>query len=207
MKTSSVEPHFYKLLNNSIFFIDCKNNIDNCIWESFYDEIGEISYIKKFCTICGNGTYRNFFSPSVMRGEIWHEFNTKLLSLNKNDPKYQARKEYLENKREEDLDAIDSFEQNLKKGRKKRKFQDIDLKTADAADSRKTKMILEFHNHESAFVKSFAVKNSDRIKGTTKFLSGKMLLFAKLSLMSFINEVLETFCFPYENVREIFKKY
>ena len=34
-----------------------------------------------------------------------------------------------------------------------------------------------------------------------------MLKFAKLSLMSFIYEVLETFCFPDENVREIFKKY
>ena len=32
-------------------------------------------------------------------------------------------------------------------------------------------------------------------------------MFAKLSLMSFIYEVLETFCFPDENGREIFKKY
>ena len=81
------------------------------------------------------------------------------------------------------------------------------MNTADAADSRKTKMILEFNNHESAFIKSFAVKNSNRTKGTTRFLSDKMLLFAELSLMSFINEVLETFCFPYENVCEIFKIY
>ena len=31
-------------------------------------------------------------------------------------------------------------------------------------------------------------------------------MFAKLSLTSFIYEVLETFCFPNENVRSIFKK-
>ena len=171
-----------------------------------YDEIGEISYIKKFCTIFGNKTYRDFFCPSVMREEICHEFNTKL-SFNKNDPTYQARKEYLENKMEEDFDAVDPFEQNLKKGRKKRKFQDIDSKIADAVDSRKTKMILEFNNQESASIKSFAAKKNDCVKVTTRFLPGKMLMFAKLSLMSFIYEVLETFCFPDENVREIFKKY
>ena len=32
-------------------------------------------------------------------------------------------------------------------------------------------------------------------------------MFAKLSLMSIMYKVLETFCFPDENVREIFKKY
>ena len=69
--TSSVERDFYKLLNNSNPGIDCRNNIDNCILEPLYDEIGEIAYIKKFCTIFSNETYRDFFSPTVMREEIY----------------------------------------------------------------------------------------------------------------------------------------
>ena len=44
--TSSVEKDFYKLLNNSNFGIDCQNNIDNCVFEPIYDDIGEIGYIK-----------------------------------------------------------------------------------------------------------------------------------------------------------------
>ena len=44
--TSSVEKDFYKLLNNSNFGIDSQNNIDNCVFEPIYDEIGEIGYIK-----------------------------------------------------------------------------------------------------------------------------------------------------------------
>ena len=36
---SSVEKDFYKLLNDSKFGIDCRNNIDNCIMELFYDDI------------------------------------------------------------------------------------------------------------------------------------------------------------------------
>ena len=73
-------------------------------------------------------------------------------------------------------------------------------------DSRKTKILYEFSNQEPASIKSFAVKKV-KIKVTTRFLSGKMLMFAKFSLMSFIYEVLETFCFTDENVRLISKKY
>ena len=68
-------------------------------------------------------------------------------------------------------------------------------------------MIIEFNSHESVSIKSFVVKKNDRIKVTTRFLSGKMLMFAKLLLMSFIYKVLETFCFPDENFHEIFKNY
>ena len=46
--TSSVERYFFKLLKNSNFGIDCRNNIDNCILEPLYDDFTEISYIKKF---------------------------------------------------------------------------------------------------------------------------------------------------------------
>ena len=119
---SPVERDFYKLLNNSNFGVNCRNNIENCVLEPLYDKIGEISYIKKFCTIFGNKTYRDFLSLTVMRKEITQDRTTKIMSLNKNDPTYQARQEYFENKMEEDLDVVDSFEQNLKMGRKKRKF-------------------------------------------------------------------------------------
>ena len=38
-------------------------------------------------------------------------------------------------------------------------------------------------------------------------MSGKLLMFAKLSLKSFIYHITKTFCFPDENVRGILKKY
>ena len=61
--TSSVERDFFKLLNNSNFEIDCRNNIDNCILELLYDDLNKICYIKKFTTIFCDDTFRNFFSP------------------------------------------------------------------------------------------------------------------------------------------------
>ena len=68
--TSAVEQDFYKLLNNSNFGIDRRNNIGDCLIEPFNDEIGEISYIKKFSTIFGDDAFRDFFSPCVMTEDI-----------------------------------------------------------------------------------------------------------------------------------------
>ena len=68
-------------------------------------------------------------------------------------------------------------------------------------------MIFQFNCQESALIKSFAVKQSNQVKLTTRFLSGKLLMFAKLSLRSFIYEMLETFSFPDKKVQEIFQKY
>ena len=60
--------------------------------------------------------------------------------------------------------------------------------TTSHLDPRKTKMAVEFNDRESASIKSFAVKKKKRneTKVTTRFISGKLLMFAKLSLKSFI---------------------
>ena len=57
--SSSVEKDFYKLLNNSNFGIDCRNNIDNCYLGPLYDNFSEISYIKKFTTILNDDTFHH----------------------------------------------------------------------------------------------------------------------------------------------------
>ena len=74
----------------------------------------------------------------------------------------------------------------LKNTGKKIKFHDIDAKIEEAVNSNKTKTILELNFQESASIKSFAVKQSEQVKLTTRFLFGKMLIIVKLSLMSFI---------------------
>ena len=93
--TSHVERGFYKLLNDANFVIDCRNNIDNFKLEPIYDEIDEISYIKKFGAIFGNDdNYRDFYCPQKMREEVNEKCNVLVLGLDKNDPTYEARKEW-----------------------------------------------------------------------------------------------------------------
>ena len=54
---------------------------------------------------------------------------------------------------------------------------------------------------------SFAVKKRNMIKVTSRFMSRKVVMFAKLSLKRFIYELNETMCFPNETALSIYKKY
>ena len=84
----------------------------------------------------------------------------------------------------------------------------INEKITDCLDPRKTKMVLEFNDRESASsIKSFAVKKRNEIKVTTRFMPGKLLMFAKLSIRSFIYGLTETFCFPQKEIADLCKKY
>ena len=112
--TSNVEKDFYKLLNNGNFDIDCRNNIDNCFLELIYDDFSEIIYIKNYSTIFSDDTFRDFFLPPLLREEIISTYDSKIFALSKNAPTYEARKKYFERKKEEKLDAVDSFEKNKK---------------------------------------------------------------------------------------------
>ena len=70
-------------------------------------------------------------------------------------------------------------------------------------------MIIEFNDHKSSAAKLISVKNESVIKCTTRFMSGKLLMFAKLSLKSFIYSLVELLHFPEENpiVAAIYEKY
>ena len=199
---SSVEKDFYKLLNNSNFGIDCRNNIDNCILEALYDEFTEISYIEKFTKISNGDTFRNFFSPSLLREEITQAFQSTIFALNKDKPTYEARKKYYERQMPEELDGVDSYKKNKKV--KKRRFKEIDKKTTDCLDPRKAKMVVQFNDTESASIRSFTVRKRNEIKVTTQFMSGKLLMFAKLSPKSFFYELSETVCFPSKEIADLY---
>ena len=41
-----IEIHFYKLMNNSNFGYDCRNNLGNCQFIPIFDEFKEITYLK-----------------------------------------------------------------------------------------------------------------------------------------------------------------
>ena len=183
---TKVEKDFYKLLNNNNFGNDCRNNLGNCKLELLFDGLDEISYIKKFSNVIQDHRYREFFSIELLKEQVQAEFNKTAENLDQDDPFYFSMYESLCTKLEEDLEAIELFS----KKSKKRKFQQkspidtIENKTKNCADIRKNKIIIEFNKHKSSSVKSIAVR-SETVKCTTRFMSGKLLMFAKLSLKSF----------------------
>ena len=52
-----------------------------------------------------------------------------------------------------------------------------------------------------------ALKANTNISGTSRFIIGKMLMFAKILLKSFVYDMIDVFCFPSEEVKIIYDKY
>ena len=93
-----------------------------------------------------------------MEEEIIQTFQRKISCLDKNDLMYEAKKEYFENKMDEELDAVESFEKS--KTKRTRKFKDNETKIEECQDPRKTKMDVEFNDREAGSIKSLAVKST-----------------------------------------------
>ena len=111
---TKVEKDFYKLLNNSNFGNDCRNNIGNCTLELIYDGPEELAYIKKFTDLFHNPKFKEFFTLELFKKQVEDEFQQKLERLDVEDEFYPALLESIEITKDEKLEAIDSFESKKK---------------------------------------------------------------------------------------------
>ena len=67
MAKIKVEKDFYKLLNNSNFGSDCRNNIGNCNLELIYDGPEELAYIKRFTNVFSDQKFTELFTDDVLK--------------------------------------------------------------------------------------------------------------------------------------------
>ena len=75
-----------------------------------------------------------------------------------------------------------------------------------ASNVTKIKNVIDFSEQDVASVKAIAVKKKDKVKITTRFMKGKMLMFSKISLKSFVYDVIDIFCFPDSIIADIYNK-
>ena len=80
-------------------------------------------------------------------------------------------------------------------------------KKQDHLNNLNTKVITDFDCESTVSVNSLAVNKTNVVKLTTRFISGKMLMFTKLSLMSFTYDMIETFYFPNTKTKVIYLSY
>ena len=61
---------------------------------------------------------------------------------------------------------------------------------------KKIKTMIDFDHNECNSIKSIIVKGDTNIDVSSRFIKGKMLMFAKLSLKSFVYDMIDVFRFP-----------
>ena len=91
--------------------------------------------------------------------------------------------------------------------RKKNTIKNIEQKTKDEECDPKTKMMLEFAQKTACSLTCSAIKKTSEVQPTTRLFNEQMFMFVKISLFSFIFDLLKTFCFPNEKTKAIYEKY
>ena len=71
---NSVEKDFYKLINNSNFWYDCRNNIYNCKFVPIFDKHNEITFINNYHNI-----FDQKFSQFVTSDLVKHKLKKNLM--------------------------------------------------------------------------------------------------------------------------------
>ena len=72
--------------------------------------------------------------------------------------------------------------------------------------NQKIKSLIDFDEEYSASIKSLAIQKDTKINLTTRFLNGKMLIFSKVSIKSFVYDIIDVFMFPNEETKQIYQK-
>ena len=67
--------------------------------------------------------------------------------------------------------------------------------------------MIDFDEEYCSSIRSLAVKKSIKANLTTRYLNGKMLMFSKISLKSFVYDLIDVFMFPNNVTKKIYEQY
>ena len=90
---NGIEKCFYKLIINSNFGYDCRNNLDNCAFVPIFDELKEISYMNRYNIF--DPKISEFVTADLLKADVEEKFNNKLMKLDKEDIFYEIKLQIL----------------------------------------------------------------------------------------------------------------
>ena len=99
---NDIKNFFYKLINNANFGFVCRNNANNTKFEPIIDEIGEITYIKKYYNLF-DSQVANFVKSDVLEQNINKEYEKNLAMIKENDPFKDARIAEIKNEKKQQI--------------------------------------------------------------------------------------------------------
>ena len=160
---NDIEKDFYKLMNNSNFGYDCRNNLDNCKFVPIFDELKELTYIERYHNIF-DLKISEFVTADLIKQNIEATYNDKLIKLDKEDKFYQIKLDTLNTKRLTNLEAATSFEKekNRKKNKRKLTLNDYDDRKDKVLMNQKIKSLIDFVEEYSSSIKSIAIEKSTK---------------------------------------------
>ena len=195
---NAIKKDFFKLMNNANIGYDCRNK-----FESIIDEVNEITYIKKYYNLF-DSKISNFVNSDILEQEIEQNFQQQIANVKHDDLLRSAKISSIKNHNKEDLDALESLKKNERKSKKIKFTRDVETKLEDAFKNKKIKTMIDFDENKCNSIKSIAAKGIATVDVTSRFIKGKMLMFAKLLLKSFVYDLIDGFCFSMEEVRKIY---
>ena len=180
-------------------------NLDNCTFVPIFDELNEVTYLKKYYSPYDQ-KISTFVSSDLMKQDAEEQYNGTMRQISKDDPFREIKMAELNNRRNESLEAAQIFDKKTKK-QKRKNIADHWKRTEELMSDNKTKSVIIFDSGSS--IKSVAVHTNPNFKITTRFMKGKMLIFAKTSIISFVYDMIDVFCFPEDSskVQVIYDKH
>ena len=203
---TNTEKYFFKLMNNSNFGADCRNNMDNYDFVPIFDEINEICSLQKYYSLV-DPKIDKFVSGKIVEEYVNDKFNQQFHKLDTNDPFYQVKLSSIKQIQKESLEAAKNLEAKRKKQKRKLTLIDYVDRMHEVNQKTNVKSMIEFDQEHSNSIKAVMVRQNPNVKITTRFISGKMLMFAKVSIKSFVYDIIDVFMFPDEIVKSIYEKY
>ena len=104
------------------------------------------------------------------------------------------------------LESRKEFYKKSKSQKKKRMLYHYLDRQEEAYKDSKEKCLIDF-DEDVGSAKSLAVKKESKINLTTRFLNGKILMFRKKSIQSFVYDLIDVFMYSNEEISKIYKKH
>ena len=117
---------------------------------------------------------------------------------------YEIKLQTLKSEWLSQLESAEKFEQQKKKAKKWSKLIDFVDRKSEALTNQKVKSLIDFDEDYSCSIRSLAIEKNSKINLTTR---GKILMFSKVSIKSFVYNLIDIFMFPTPKIFKIDHKY
>ena len=94
-----------------------------------------------------------------------------------------------------------------KKKKKRAKLVDFSEREKEVLTNQKIKSLIDFDEQYSSSIKPLSIQKNTKTDLTTRFLNYKMLMFSKVSIKSFVYDIIDVFMFPKDKIKKNYQKY